>query len=49
MNIMNTACWVHFCCVYMALGLTTLHWTTNKVVNPWDGQILLLPVLITCL
>lgn len=35
--------------VYMAAGLTTLQWITNKGAPPWKKLILLLPAVITCL
>lgn len=42
------SCWVHFycLCVYMVLGVTTLHPTSNKMSHTWERPILLLPASI---
>lgn len=35
--------------VYMASGLSTSYWMTNKGAPPWEKVILLLPPFTTCL
>lgn len=43
-------CWVQFChCVCMLPRLTTLHWTINKTVYPWERLILFPAIKSSCL